>query len=421
MFQNPFSFKGRIRRTEYGFSIIIYFVIAVIINVIGAKGEGAGLIFIAYIPLLWFLWAQGAKRCHDRDNNGWFQIIPFYIFWMLFADSVKRINKYGANPKGIENIKQTTNEQKIQNKIPIIKKVDMNPSEYKEKDNKGTTTIYFEVERPLYGGGLCSDPQCSCSEVPIQRGSGYIYISKDVVNFRKDCIKWKDALSKIQSLKLNGTFIVPNGLLFPYLICEQAAKLRNINLEVASADAKHWWDTGLIPLRVTPFSNGNGLIENIGNIEQSANDQKEQSIAFDQNNSEEVLLKNQLEQLLRDNLISELITVVKNLPDSMHVKAIAWVGNIESKFAVEMLSILMFSSNSSIHKLASNTLWKLLLTKAEPNHSALIKSIIRGSLDDKMYSALVVLIRSLMSIELKRELKVGEMENARNMIDEHMR
>ena len=58
---------------------------------------------ILLIPVYWFLLAQGAKRCHDRGNSGWYQIIPFYNLWMLFADSEKGVNDYGLNPKGIEN------------------------------------------------------------------------------------------------------------------------------------------------------------------------------------------------------------------------------------------------------------------------------------------------------------------------------
>jgi len=101
MFQNPFSFDGRIRRTEYGISFIIYVVAAVIVNAIMQAGGGAAIIGLAYIPMLWFFWAQGAKRCHDRGNSGWYQIIPFYAFWMLFADSDSGINEYGPNPKGV--------------------------------------------------------------------------------------------------------------------------------------------------------------------------------------------------------------------------------------------------------------------------------------------------------------------------------
>tara|TARA_R100000306_G_scaffold62450_2_gene70356 strand:- start:5772 stop:6269 length:498 start_codon:yes stop_codon:yes gene_type:complete len=100
MFKNPFSFEGRIRRTEYGISIIIYAVIAVIINLmLESSGNDGAFLLIAYIPLLWFLWAQGAKRCHDVGNSGWWQLIPFYGLWLLFQDGDYGINNYGENPK----------------------------------------------------------------------------------------------------------------------------------------------------------------------------------------------------------------------------------------------------------------------------------------------------------------------------------
>ncbi len=102
MFKNPFSFDGRIRRTEYGVSFIIYAVVSVIINAIMASSRDAGIFGLAYIPMLWFLWAQGAKRCHDVGNNGWWQIIPFYAFWLLFQDGQPGANQYGENPKGIQ-------------------------------------------------------------------------------------------------------------------------------------------------------------------------------------------------------------------------------------------------------------------------------------------------------------------------------
>jgi uncharacterized membrane protein YhaH (DUF805 family) len=114
MFKKPFSFKGRIRRTEFGISFLIAAFTIPLCNVVAYLSIKSGspqasnsdvvyFIFLAWIPLFWFLWAQGAKRCHDRGNSGWYQIIPFYVLWMLFANSENGLNEYGLNPKGIGN------------------------------------------------------------------------------------------------------------------------------------------------------------------------------------------------------------------------------------------------------------------------------------------------------------------------------
>lgn len=96
MFAAPFSFEGRIRRLEYGISTIIYYI--VYLTVLGISTE-APIMGLAMIPIIWFILAQGAKRCHDRGNSGWYQIIPFYVFWMIFAEEDKGVNKYGNPPK----------------------------------------------------------------------------------------------------------------------------------------------------------------------------------------------------------------------------------------------------------------------------------------------------------------------------------
>jgi uncharacterized membrane protein YhaH (DUF805 family) len=103
MFKQPFSFDGRIRRTEFGLSYIIYIVAAVVIGALMSIDGSFSLLGLLFIPAIWFLLAQGAKRCHDRGNSGWYLLIPFYVFWMLFADSDIGSNEYGLNPKGIGN------------------------------------------------------------------------------------------------------------------------------------------------------------------------------------------------------------------------------------------------------------------------------------------------------------------------------
>ena len=113
MFKNPFSFDGRIRRTEYGLTHLMaifgLFIVAFIFGLIGGSLNAdddsitASLVLV-YIPYFWFIWAQGAKRCHDLGNSGWWQLIPFYGLWLLFQDGQPGANQYGENPKGIQAI-----------------------------------------------------------------------------------------------------------------------------------------------------------------------------------------------------------------------------------------------------------------------------------------------------------------------------
>ena len=103
MFKNPFSFRGRIRRTEFAVSyliVVLYmFCLGILIDQLEIEG------FPVLVPLMaiyWFMFSQGAKRCHDLGNSGFFQIIPFYVFAMVFSEGQNRRNKYGQDPKLVE-------------------------------------------------------------------------------------------------------------------------------------------------------------------------------------------------------------------------------------------------------------------------------------------------------------------------------
>lgn len=101
MFKRPFSFKGRIGRGEYAITVLLYFSLIIIMRM-AVYGEMNVLLLLFHIPLYWFFWAQGAKRCHDVGSSGWYQIIPFYIFYMLFAEGDKHQNQYDLEPRATE-------------------------------------------------------------------------------------------------------------------------------------------------------------------------------------------------------------------------------------------------------------------------------------------------------------------------------
>ena len=104
MFKYPFSFEGRIPKQEYAFSVMIYvvglFAVAGCVMVLDTKSQITGLIAIVlWVPLGYFLLAQGAKRCHDIGQSGMWQLVPFYLFWLVLAPGEVGDNKYGHDPR----------------------------------------------------------------------------------------------------------------------------------------------------------------------------------------------------------------------------------------------------------------------------------------------------------------------------------
>lgn len=95
MFKKPFSFEGRITREEYGISMALY-VICLPIAMFMARGGRIGALasFTLLVFAIIFILAQGTKRCHDIGRSGWWQLIPFYAFYLLYAEGDIKSNEY---------------------------------------------------------------------------------------------------------------------------------------------------------------------------------------------------------------------------------------------------------------------------------------------------------------------------------------
>lgn len=105
MFRTFLTWNGRIRRLEYA----IYFILCMFINSI-ARTMQLGVEYSGDDSQWWLWWfvemvvwviliIEGIKRSHDTGSSGWYILIPFYGFILLFENSEVGINKYGSNPK----------------------------------------------------------------------------------------------------------------------------------------------------------------------------------------------------------------------------------------------------------------------------------------------------------------------------------
>lgn len=103
MLKKTFSLKGRIRRTEFVVSYIVYTILQALILQLFESDDGDGIVLILAllaIPImLWFILAQSAKRAHDMDDSAWWLLFPFYLLWLIFVKGSPLVNKYGNNPR----------------------------------------------------------------------------------------------------------------------------------------------------------------------------------------------------------------------------------------------------------------------------------------------------------------------------------
>ena len=95
MFRAPFYSNGRIGRVEYILSLLIFIGAYLICNLTFGAPSNNGVYAIILIILWVFMLMQGAKRCHDIGNSGWWQLIPLYFIWLMIAKGDDGENEYG--------------------------------------------------------------------------------------------------------------------------------------------------------------------------------------------------------------------------------------------------------------------------------------------------------------------------------------
>jgi len=204
-----------------------------------------------HVEIVKLLLEKGAN-INARDTDGWTALL-----WASYngkVETVKLLLEKGADINARDKDGWTAMMQAAKKKhVDTVKLLKDNGAE-EAKSEAGITNLYFEQERP-YGDGLCSWDSCPCSSTgtPIPKGKGYLYIPQSAVDFRRDSLTWSEFMVKLNRIATR----VPGGnLVFtdvPVLVCEQGLKKLGIDPKVAAQDAKHWWSTGLIPLRPSPL------------------------------------------------------------------------------------------------------------------------------------------------------------------------
>ena len=101
LFSNFISYVGRITRSEYIISRLLFYVLfSLVVSLVEYYGDKTYIFYMLFPLLIWFRIVSEVKRIHDRGNSWLFIFVPLYSIILIFSDSVIGSNKYGENPKG---------------------------------------------------------------------------------------------------------------------------------------------------------------------------------------------------------------------------------------------------------------------------------------------------------------------------------
>lgn len=158
-FQKYVDFEGRAQRSEYWWFVLFNWLVSLVISIF-LQSEAISSIYslAVLIPSL----AVGARRLHDTDRTGWWQLLAFIpilgwiilIIWYATPGKAED-NQYGSNPLGThhgyhQSAAQQTAAQPSRDKAAEDTAVE-------EEQKKITEVEKKRIEPPRFGRDASKD------------------------------------------------------------------------------------------------------------------------------------------------------------------------------------------------------------------------------------------------------------------------
>jgi len=105
---------------------------------------------------------------------------------------------------------------------------------------------------PFPGNASCSDNDCPCPNTTMPPAKGYLWVKPEVADTRMKCLSLAALDGYMTASGISSIDEIRRRCL-PIVVCEQAAKRRNLDLAVAASDYGSWVKTGKVPCRATPL------------------------------------------------------------------------------------------------------------------------------------------------------------------------
>ena len=98
------EFTGRARRTEFWMFLLISVGVSVVLRIVGMIAGGHILSTLYGLAVLVPSLAVGARRLHDTNRSGWWQLIALVpiVGWIVLIVFFAQEGNKGANPFGAD-------------------------------------------------------------------------------------------------------------------------------------------------------------------------------------------------------------------------------------------------------------------------------------------------------------------------------
>lgn len=99
------NFSGRAHRTEFWMYVLFNFLASIAFSIVVSLIQLPQIAVLYSLATLLPTLAVAARRLHDTNRSGWWQLLHFvpfgslYVLYLLILDSDAGNNNYGANPK----------------------------------------------------------------------------------------------------------------------------------------------------------------------------------------------------------------------------------------------------------------------------------------------------------------------------------
>lgn len=99
--KNYANFNGRASREEYWMFVLGYAISIVAISIIWGLIKFPWLVAVYYLGTIIPIIALNARRMHDSNKSGWFQLAPIYNLVLTLTKGDHADNRFGTAPKAM--------------------------------------------------------------------------------------------------------------------------------------------------------------------------------------------------------------------------------------------------------------------------------------------------------------------------------